>query len=151
VLLRSVSSTFLARGDTATPVKALMISVVVNVALKVALMDRYAQVGLAFATSIGVWVNFGLLVWFAMRAKLMRVDARLRSSAVRLALAGILLAAALFAAADPAITHCESFGALRSVAALAVLVLVGAAVYGGAIAAMFGSEWFVAFKRRQGA
>ena len=27
-------------------------------ALKIVLMDRYAQVGLAFATSIGVWVNF---------------------------------------------------------------------------------------------
>ena len=58
VLLRSVSSCFLARGDTATPVKALLVSVVVNVALKILLMDRYAQVGLAFATSIGVWVNF---------------------------------------------------------------------------------------------
>src|SRR5579863_8023117 len=60
VLLRAVSSSFLARGDTATPVKALTVSVVINVALKILLMDRYAQVGLAFATSIGVWVNFGL-------------------------------------------------------------------------------------------
>ena len=54
VLLRAVSSCFLARGDTATPVKALLVSVVVNVALKIVLMSRYAQVGLAFATSIGV-------------------------------------------------------------------------------------------------
>ena len=38
VLLRSVSSTFLARGDTATPVKALLVSVVINVALKILLM-----------------------------------------------------------------------------------------------------------------
>jgi len=151
VLLRSVSSTFLARGDTATPVKALMISVVVNVALKVALMDRYAQVGLAFATSVGVWINFGLLIWFAMRRKLMRIDDRLRSSAIRLALAGVLLAGAVFAAAGPAMRHCESFGALRFVAALAVLMVVGAAVYGGAVAAMFGSRWFVAFRRGQGA
>src|SRR6267378_8073310 len=86
VLLRAVSSTFLARGDTATPVKALMASVVINVALKVLLMDRYAQVGLAFATSIGVWVNFALLVWFALRRKLIAFDDRLRSSGIKLVL-----------------------------------------------------------------
>src|SRR5580693_2140726 len=74
VLLRSVSSCFLARGDTATPVKALLVSVVVNVALKIILMNRYAQVGLAFATSIGVWVNFALLVCFAMRRDLIGLD-----------------------------------------------------------------------------
>src|SRR5258708_8063906 len=70
VLIRSVSATFLARGDTATPVKALLVSVVVNVALKIALMRDYAQVGLAVATSVGVWINFGLIVWYAHRARL---------------------------------------------------------------------------------
>jgi putative peptidoglycan lipid II flippase len=151
VLLRSVSSTFLARGDTATPVKALLISVVVNVALKVALMDRYAQVGLAFATSIGVWVNFGLLFWFATRRKLMGVDDRLRSSAGKLALAGIVLAAVLFTAAGPVMRQCESFGTLRYAAALGALMVVGLVVYGGAVAAMFGSRWFRAFRRGQAA
>src|ERR1700730_7756825 len=91
VLLRAVSSSFLARGDTATPVKALMVSVVINVALKILLMDRYAQVGLAFATSVGVWVNFALLVGFAVRRKLIAFDDRLRSSSVKLAVAGCVL------------------------------------------------------------
>src|SRR5262249_60055218 len=40
VLLRAVSATFLARGDTATPVKALAVSVVINIALTILLMDR---------------------------------------------------------------------------------------------------------------
>ncbi|HKC33734.1 MAG TPA: murein biosynthesis integral membrane protein MurJ, partial [Xanthobacteraceae bacterium] len=65
VLIRSVSATFLARGDTATPVKALFAGVVVNVGLKILLMKDYAQVGLAFATSVGAWINFALVVWYA--------------------------------------------------------------------------------------
>jgi len=146
VLLRSVSSSFLARGDTATPVKALMISVVINVGLKIALMDRYAQVGLAFATSIGVWVNFVLLAWFAMRARLLRIDGRLRSSAIKLAFAGLILAGVLAAAAGPVMRACEPFGGLRHVAALAALAAVGAAVYVGAVAAMFAPQWFNAFR-----
>jgi putative peptidoglycan lipid II flippase len=149
VLLRSVSSCFLARGDTATPVKALLVSVVVNVALKIVLMGRYAQVGLAFATSIGVWVNFSLLTWFAMRAKLMSIDARLRTSVMKFALAGLALAAALLLAAAPVTGLTASAGTLGHVAALLALAVLGAAVYGGAVAAMFGSQWLTAFRRRR--
>jgi putative peptidoglycan lipid II flippase len=149
VLLRSVSSCFLARGDTATPVKALLVSVVINVALKILLMGRYAQVGLAFATSIGVWVNFALLTWFAMRAKLMSIDMRLKTSVVKLAAAGVALAAALLLAAAPVIRLTESMGALRHVVALLALGVLGAVIYGGAIAALFGPQWLTAFRRRR--
>src|SRR6516164_2911332 len=135
VLIRSVTATFLARGDTAAPVKALLVSVVINVALKLLLMGRYAQVGLAFATSAGVWVNFLLLSVFAMRAKLMHVDDRLRVSIGKVSLAGLVLAATLSIAAGPITRQCEAFGALRFGAALAALAILGAAVYGGAIAA----------------
>jgi putative peptidoglycan lipid II flippase len=151
VLLRAVSATFLARGDTATPVKALAVSVAVNVALKVLLMDRYAQVGLAFATSVGVWVNFCLLVWFARRRGLISFDDRLKSSVVRLAFSGLLLAAALFAAAGPVMAYCQAFGAFRNVAALGILGLLGAAVYGGAVAVLSGRGWWRELARRRGA
>src|SRR5262249_40937757 len=62
VLIRNMASTFFARGDTTTPVIALGVAVIVNVVLKIVLMRDYAQVGLAFATSIGAWLNLGLLV-----------------------------------------------------------------------------------------
>jgi putative peptidoglycan lipid II flippase len=147
VLLRAVSATFLARGDTATPVKALAVSVAINVALKYLLMDRYAQVGLAFATSVGVWVNFGLLVWFAWRRGLISFDDRLRSSMARLAFSGLTLAAALLVAAGPATKYCESFGAFRNVVALGILGVLGAAVYGGAVAVLSGPGWWREFAR----
>jgi putative peptidoglycan lipid II flippase len=147
VLLRAVSSSFLARGDTATPVKALAASVVINVGLKILLMDRYAQVGLAFATSIGVWVNFVLLVWFARRRDLISIDDRLRSSAIKLALSGVALAAALFVAARPVMRACEALGPVRFVAALGILGILGATVYGGAVAVLCGPGWLREFQR----
>src|SRR6478672_3352814 len=84
VLARTFSATFLSRGDTATPVKALAVSVVVNVAFKILLMKPLAQVGLAFATSIGVWINVALLLWFALRAGLIAFDERLKASTWKL-------------------------------------------------------------------
>src|ERR1700716_1849961 len=69
VLIRSVTATFLARGDTATPVKASLSAVAVNVAFKVLLMQPLAQVGLALATSIGAWLNLALITWLAVRQR----------------------------------------------------------------------------------
>ena len=90
VLIRSGSATFLGSVATpATPVKALFISVFVNVVLKIALMKDYAQVGLAFATSVGVWINFVLVTWFAYRARLFAIDDRLKRSAGKIVLAGL--------------------------------------------------------------
>jgi len=146
VLIRGVSATFLARGDTATPVKALLVSVAVNVAFKIILMRDYAQVGLALATSIGAWVNFGLILWYAGRARLIEVDARLKRSTAKLAVAGLALALALYAGnrvlAGP-LAH-----ALRAELELATLAALGLVVYGGAIALLFGREWLAAFRGR---
>ena len=55
--------------------------------------------GSRFATSIGAWINFALLLWFAARRDLLVIDDRLKASAGKLAIAGIALAVALFAGA----------------------------------------------------
>ena len=149
VLLRSVSATFLARGDTATPVKALFASVVVNVALKLLLMRDFAQVGLAFATSVGVWINFGLIVWFAYRARLIAIDERLKRAAGRLAIAGLALALALFVGARAFDRLFAALPAFRAETTLAVLAMLGGLVYGGALALLFGREWLAEFRRRR--
>src|SRR5690606_38511267 len=67
MLMRSFTSPFLARGDTATPVKAALIAVVVNILLKIVLTGPLLQVGLALATSVGAWLNLALLIWAAHR------------------------------------------------------------------------------------
>src|SRR6202163_3035689 len=96
VLVRSVIATFLARGDTATPVKAALIAAAVNIGFKLVLTRPLAQVGLALATTIGAWINFGLVIFFASRRGLLGFDARLMRSTLKVAAAGIALATALW-------------------------------------------------------
>src|SRR5580704_2393610 len=64
VLIRSATAPFLARGDTATPMKASLTAVAVNVGFKAVFyyFTALAQVGLALATSIGAWLNLGLVI-----------------------------------------------------------------------------------------
>ena len=148
VLLRNASITFLARGDTVTPVKALAVSVAVNVALKVALMGPLAQVGLALATAVGAWVNLGLLVWFAARQRLIVLDDRLVRAIWRLAVAAIALALVLWLAQAPITALFSQWTRLRYEAMLATLGVLGACVYIGAVLALFGREWSALFRRR---
>lgn len=148
VLIRSAVATFFARGDTATPVKAALIAAGVNIAFKFLLMGPLAQVGLALATSIGAWINLALVLWFAHREKHLMIDERLRQSAVKLAAAGLALAVAVWLCEAPVAHLFEGWHRLRDVAILAALAIIGGAVYGGVVLALFGRRWLVTFRSR---
>jgi putative peptidoglycan lipid II flippase len=148
VLTRSASTTFLARGDTATPVKALFAGVTINVALKVLLMGPYAQTGLAFATSVGAWINLGLLFWFAARQNLVVIDKRLRQTCIKIVVAAVLLAIALWLTRWEMSRVIPEGTPLRDVITLIALVAVGGVVYGGAAAVLFGRQFIAAFRRK---
>jgi putative peptidoglycan lipid II flippase len=141
VLIRSAVATFYARRDTATPVKAALIGVAVNVALKIALVGSFAQVGLAFATAVGAWINLSLVIGFAVRAGYLELDAALMRSTAKFVAAGILLGAALWLAARFFGAHMSSLGTLHDEAAFLLLIVVGGVVYAGAILALFGRRW----------
>ena len=141
ILIRSVVAPFLARGDTATPVKAALIGTAVNIVCKLALMFPLAQVGLALATSMGAWLNFILVLYFAARARLIAPDAALKMTLVKLAVATIGLAIVLAIAAPVVTAMLSSWSRFRDESALAVLVAIGAVVYGGLVVALLGRRW----------
>jgi len=69
VLLRCVTPSFYARGDTATPVWATIAGVAANIAMKFALVMglELGVFGLALGTSFGAWTNLGVLAYLARR------------------------------------------------------------------------------------
>jgi putative peptidoglycan lipid II flippase len=141
VLIRSAVATFYARKDTATPVKAALIGVAVNVALKIALVGSLAQVGLALATAVGAWINLLLVLGFAVRAGYLEFERAFVGSLARFLLAGIVLAATLWLAARLAAAQLAQLSTLRDETALVLLIVVGAVVYAGSIWLLFGWGW----------
>ena len=148
VLIRSVVAPFLARGDTATPVKAALTGTAVNIVFKVALMGPLEQVGLALATSIGAWINFILVLWLAARAGLIAADAQLKSSLIKLTVAGLAFALFLYVAALAVTSLLSSWPRFRYESELLVLALLGGAFYGALILALFGRRWFSSMRKR---
>src|ERR1700687_1016378 len=147
VLIRSAVATFYARKDTATPVKAALIGVAVNVALKIALVGALAQVGLALATAVGAWINLLLVIGFAARAGYLDLDKALMHSLAKFLVSGAVLGAVLLIAARFAVSHFSQLSSLRDEAALLLLIVVGTVVYVGSILLLFGRRWLSSLVR----
>ena len=141
VLIRSAVATFYARKDTATPVKAALTGVAVNVALKIALVGSLAQIGLALATAVGAWVNLLLVVLFAVRRGYLAFDRAFQVAMGKFVLAGVVLGAALWGTARWAVSALAGMTALRDETALGILIAVGTVVYGASVLLLFGKQW----------
>ncbi len=130
VLVRCVVPSFYARGDTATPVRATMISVFANIALKFALVwgANFGVVGLALGTSFGAWVNFAVLAFLARRRAVLVATPELK----RAILPVIAAAAAAGAGFLAGVTLGHAMigpGALHDMAAFLMAAVAGASAY----------------------
>jgi putative peptidoglycan lipid II flippase len=140
VLIRSAVATFYARKDTATPVKASLTGLTINMGLKLLLMGAFAQIGLALATAVGAWVNLLLVLGFAVRAGYLELNRELWQSLLRFVVSGVLLAAVLWFAARFAAAHFEAIR-FRDETTLLLLIGVGAVVYAACVLLLFGPRW----------
>ena len=143
VLIRSAVATFYARKNTATPVKASLTGLAVNMGLKLLLMGSLAQVGLALATAVGAWINLLLVLGFAVRAGYLELSRPLGQSLMKFAICGVVLAAVLWLAARYAAAHFAGV-AFHDEIALLLLIGVGTVVYAGSILGLFGPRWLKA-------
>jgi hypothetical protein len=88
------------------------------------------------------------VLWLAARAGHIAADATLRSSLVKLAVAGIAMTILLFIAAPLVGSVFSSWSKFRSEAELIVLAIVGGAFYGALALALFGRRWLSLLRKR---
>ena len=138
VLIRSAVPSFQADGDTRTPMAAVLVAVVVNVALKVALFRPFGAAGLAFATAVGAWINLLILGVVAVRRGSARPDALLGKTAASVSAAAFMLSVFALLAAGPAARLAQTLPRFGNETALLLLGLGGALVYGVALLVAFG-------------
>jgi putative peptidoglycan lipid II flippase len=99
-VVRIVSPTFYALGQSRIPVMISVGSVLLNVMLNLALVRVMGYRGLALGTSVTALLNAAAQLWF-LRREIQGVDGRrVLSSAARVTLASIVMAAVAWAAAD---------------------------------------------------
>jgi len=133
VLIRSAVSSFYGRRDTMTPLIASLSAVAVNVVLKILLTSHFGAPGLAMATSVGAWVNLGLLVLLASRRGWMGADSYFIKTVFCVGLATLALAVAAWALEPHAARVAELAPRWRKETHLGLLGAAGAVIYAGAL------------------
>ena len=114
-----------------TPVRVAALSVVVNIALSLLLMQHFAHVGLAMATSIASWLNAVLLAVLLHRRRLYRFDAATCRRLLRILPPSGVMAAALYGLALVLAPWIQG-PAWQAILALSFMVASGLAVFAGA-------------------
>lgn len=128
VLVKLLQPAYFAREDTVTPLRFALVSVVVNVALSLALFFWIGFLGIAVATTAAGWVNAGLLAWRLGARGHLTLDARARRRLPRSLLASLAMGAALLGI-EALLRPWLAAGEAERFAALAGLVAAGLAVY----------------------
>jgi putative peptidoglycan lipid II flippase len=133
VLIASARASFQSRGDTSTPMKVALAALAVNVLLKIVLFRSLGAVGLATATSVGLWINLGALVFLAIDRDLMGFEGVFAKTigATFIGCAVLTLVATL--GRGPALALGGHFGAQANLVALIALGAAGAIVYGAVL------------------
>ena len=133
-LVRIVASTFYARGDTVTPMRATLTALASNIALKFLLVWHFEMgvAGLALGTALGAWVNVGLLTWFGRSRALLAIETLFVRALPPALLAALAAGAGAWLGARLGETLLP--GAYADEAGLLVALIVAALGYGVTIA-----------------
>ena len=98
VLIKSLAPGFFGRGDTVTPVKIAVISMLLNVVLSLILMGPFLHVGVAIATTASSWLNAIMMVTVLYYRGHFIFDSRLKRRLLRIAIASIGMSLVLYLA-----------------------------------------------------
>ena len=151
VVLKVLVPAFFAHGDTGTPVRVGMVAIALNLVLNLLFMVPLAHVGPALATSLSAIFNvLALSVVLSRRGQLV-VDPRLRRRLLRMALAALAMAGALWFARRTVFAEMGATAGLRWLA-LGALVGSGCAAYlvAAQLLGAFDLREFLGVMRRRG-
>jgi putative peptidoglycan lipid II flippase len=134
VLVKVLTPGYYARGDTKTPVRYAMLSILINIIGNIALIPLMARVGLGhvappLATALSSTVNVAMLYATLVKRGHFTADAQLRRRLPRLALAALVMGGALLAG-ESLLEPWLGGAMVQRYIALAMLVGAGIALYG---------------------
>ena len=139
VLIKVFSPAYFAREDTATPMRYAALSLTLNTLGSIALFFAFRawglmpHLGIAVATTLGGWLNAGLLYATLVRKGHFASDARLRRTLPRIALASLAMSVVLWIMAALLAPLFAAGATLERSLALLTLIGAGVTVYAVAV------------------
>lgn len=152
VLTKVYAPGFFAREDTTTPVIIGVVAMVINIILSLALIDTFAHVGIAIATSCAAWMNAAALLALLVIRGHYQMDKRLLLRTLSMIIASALMCLVLWFMQSALSDLLTSDRLLLKATGLTILVASGGLIY-GILALLLGaaklSDLKTMVKRRQ--
>ncbi len=93
ILTKIITAAFLSRGDTKSPVRAGVVSMLSNILLNLILSYYYSFIGLAIATTIAAIINFIILIWYSSKHNIYHLTATFYKLLIKIIIASLVMAA----------------------------------------------------------
>jgi putative peptidoglycan lipid II flippase len=138
VMIKVFSPAYFAREDTATPMRYAIVSLTANTLGSIALFFLFPRLGLmphlgiAVATTLGGWLNAGLLYGTLIRRGELALDARLKSALRAIVASSAAMGAVVWLVSAYLAEMFAAASVLPRAAALAAVVGAGLVVYAAA-------------------
>jgi len=124
VLTKVFNTTFYAQKDTATPLKAALLSVVVDIVISLLLFKYMQHAGIALATSIAAWANVSYLGFVLRRQEFLNIDKKMRGFFIRLLTASLLMTPLVIGSKNITV-HMLNGSSGEKVLALMIMIISG--------------------------
>jgi putative peptidoglycan lipid II flippase len=128
ILIKALSPTFFARGDTMTPLLAALKGIAVAIVFAVIFGWMFGVGGIAAAMALGAWSNAALLARNVAATFGFSIDAEARRRLPRIALAALLMGGTLWLALRSLPIMAGAHSILQA-ALLAIVIVSGIAIY----------------------
>ena len=129
ILSKILQPSFYAASDPQTPLKITTLSVAVNIAASLTLMQFYGVVGLALATSLASWVSILVMVVLLWRRD--RLDRQIWAGLAPIIISALVMAAVLGLCRYVHHLDLIDLGGFTDVLAMLVMIGLGTATYFG--------------------
>ena len=91
VLAKIIIPIFYANGDTKTPLKITVLTLIANVVLNIILMQWFAHVGIALGTAIAAWFNIWVSYKYAKKFGKLHLNRSLKSYSLKILLCSAIM------------------------------------------------------------
>ena len=90
-MLKVLTPSYFARGDTVTPLKVGIVAVLANLFLNLILMGPFLHVGIALATAVSGWLNVSVLFIILVKRGHLTIDKQLKFRLPRTLLSSMIM------------------------------------------------------------
>lgn len=129
VLAKILIPIFYANGDTKTPLRITVYSLIINTLLNVILMIPFGHVGIAAGSSIAAWFNVYLLNKYSSKYGEFKIKAETIGFALKSGISAIIMGGFIYICSFYTQTYYYSEISLYKIAALLVVIILGGVVY----------------------